>query len=109
METGTGRIQDRMNHRMNKMFSKPKATLWNRVWQLTNAPIGAIRRNMRKILCALPLMALPAFSAMTGGCVQISAPDKPIVINLNVKIEHEVRVRVEKDLDQALSSNPALF
>ena len=41
--------------------------------------------------------------------VKVEAPDKPIVINLNVKIEHEVRVRVEKDLDQALSSNPALF
>jgi len=41
--------------------------------------------------------------------VKVEAPDKPIVINLNVKIEHEVRVRVEKDLDKALSSNPALF
>ena len=41
--------------------------------------------------------------------VKVEAPDKPIVINLNVKIEHEVRVRVEKDLDQALSSNHALF
>lgn len=41
--------------------------------------------------------------------VKVEAPDKPIVINLNVKIEHEVRVRVEKDLDQALKNNPALF
>lgn len=41
--------------------------------------------------------------------VKVEAPEKPIVINLNVKIEHEVRVRVEKDLDQALSNNPALF
>ncbi len=41
--------------------------------------------------------------------VQMQAPDKPIVINLNVKIEHEVRVKVEKDIDQALSKNPGLF
>lgn len=41
--------------------------------------------------------------------VKVEAPDKPIVINLNVKIEHEVRVKVEKDLDAALSSNPNLF
>ncbi len=41
--------------------------------------------------------------------VQVQAPDKPIVINLNVKIEHEVRVKVEKDIDQALSKNPVLF
>lgn len=41
--------------------------------------------------------------------VKIEAPDKPIVINLNVKIEHEVRVKVEKDLDQLLTNNPGLF
>lgn len=41
--------------------------------------------------------------------VKVEAPDKPIVINLNVKIEHEVRVKVEKDLDQLLTNNPGLF
>jgi len=41
--------------------------------------------------------------------VQMQAPDKPIVINLNVKIENEVRVKVEKDIDQALLNNPGLF
>jgi len=41
--------------------------------------------------------------------MKVEAPDKPIVINLNVKIEHEVRVKVENDLDKALSSNPNLF
>jgi len=35
--------------------------------------------------------------------------DKPITINLNVKIDHEVRVRVDKDLDQVLSHNSGLF
>ncbi len=41
--------------------------------------------------------------------VRIEAPDKPIQINMNVKIEQEVRVRVEKDLEQEFASNPALF
>ena len=61
-------------------------------------------------LCALLTAALFSFPLIA--CeprVKVEAPDKPIVINLNVKIEHEVRVRVEKDLDKALSSNPALF
>ncbi|MFZ1989353.1 MAG: YnbE family lipoprotein, partial [Alphaproteobacteria bacterium] len=35
--------------------------------------------------------------------------DKPIVINLNVKIEQEVRVRVDKDLDKLVKSDPSLF
>jgi len=61
-------------------------------------------------LCAVLITA--SISFLIVACeptVKVQAPDKPIVINLNVKIEHEVRIRVEKDLDQALSSNPALF
>lgn len=41
--------------------------------------------------------------------VKVEAPDKPIEINMNVKIDHEVRVRVEKDLENTIVSNPDLF
>lgn len=47
-----------------------------------------------------------------GGCtpeVQIRAPEKPIVINLNVKIEQEVRIKVEQDIDNLLKNNKDLF
>lgn len=49
---------------------------------------------------------------LTAGCtprVEVAAPDKPITINLNVKIDHEIRVKVDKELDQVLSSNSGLF
>lgn len=55
------------------------------------------------------LLALIIGLAACTPTVKVEAPDKPIVINLNVKIEHEVRVKVENDLDKALSSNPNLF
>jgi hypothetical protein len=41
--------------------------------------------------------------SLAAGCspkVQVEAPKEPIVINMNVKIEHEIRVKVDKDLDQ---------
>lgn len=41
--------------------------------------------------------------------VQVMAPAEPITINLNVKIDHEVRVRVEKDLDKVISKDSGLF
>ena len=41
--------------------------------------------------------------------VKVEAPDKPIVINLNVKIEQEVRVKVDKDVENLVNSNPNLF
>ena len=49
---------------------------------------------------------------LLGGCaptVKVEAPDKPIEINLNVKIEHEIRIKVEKDIDELLSENEGLF
>ena len=41
--------------------------------------------------------------------VEVATPDKPITINLNVKIDHEIRVKVDKELDQVLSQNSGLF
>ena len=41
--------------------------------------------------------------------VRLEAPQEPIVINLHVKIEQEVRVRIDRELDQTIQSNPNLF
>jgi len=41
--------------------------------------------------------------------VKVEAPDKPIVINLNVKIEQEVRIKVDKDVESLVNNNPNLF
>ena len=37
--------------------------------------------------------------------VKVAAPDKPIEINLNVKIEHEIRVKVDQQLDDILADD----
>lgn len=54
------------------------------------------------------VLASGALAACTP-TVKLEAPDKPIVINLNIKIEQEVRVKVEKDADKTLSKRPDLF
>jgi lipoprotein NlpI len=41
--------------------------------------------------------------------VQVAAPKEPITINLNVKIEHEIYVRVDKALDDVISESSGLF
>ncbi len=41
--------------------------------------------------------------------VKVQAPDKPIEINLNVKIEHHIKVEIEKDVKQAIANNPNIF
>ena len=53
---------------------------------------------------------LAVFIALgTAGCINIKAPDKPIEINLNVNIKQEVIVKLQKDVDALITSNPELF
>lgn len=41
--------------------------------------------------------------------VQVAVPNEPININLNVKIEHEIYIRVDKQLDELFSDSSGLF
>ena len=59
----------------------------------------------RVFLCAM----VAAFAAACTPTVKVQAPDEPITINLNVKIEHEIRVKVEKDIDNLFSEEGGLF
>ncbi|NRB38244.1 MAG: YnbE family lipoprotein [Pseudomonadales bacterium] len=57
---------------------------------------------MKKFNTALLAASAIAALLLTAACtptVQIAAPTEPITINLNVKIEHEIRIKVDKELD----------
>ncbi len=57
-------------------------------------------------------LLVSCFMVLATACtptVQVQAPDKPIEINLNVKIEQEVRIKVEKDLESVFSENADIF
>jgi len=41
--------------------------------------------------------------------VKVEAPDKPIVINMNIKIEQEVRVKIEQQAKDDIAKNPGIF
>lgn len=56
----------------------------------------------------IPLLALAAVTACTP-TVQVQAPDKPIEINMNVTIDHRVRVEIEKDVQDAIRNNKEIF
>ncbi len=49
---------------------------------------------------------------LLGACtptVKVEAPEKPIEINMNVNIEHRVKVEIEKDVQDAISKNDDIF
>jgi hypothetical protein len=55
----------------------------------------------------LPLVALASIAL--GGCVNVTAPDKPIVIELNVNIRQEVIYRLAADADKTIEENEDIF
>lgn len=55
------------------------------------------------------LMAAAAISVPLAGCISVKAPEKPIEINLNVNIQQEVLVRLQRDVEQLINQNPGAF
>jgi hypothetical protein len=88
METmNTNRISDRTESQQQRNLFMPSQPL------------------RRAALCALGLI-------LASGCtptVQVAAPSEPITINLNVKIKHEILVKVDKEIDTMLDENSELF
>ena len=54
---------------------------------------------------------LVALFALTGCTpkVAIEAPEKPITINLNIKLDADVRVKLEEAAKKDISANPNVF
>ncbi len=69
-------------------------------------------RNRDEWTAAAPLRLLPAAAvllATLGGCVTVEAPDKPIVIELNVNIRQEVIYRLAADARNTVEENEDIF
>lgn len=45
----------------------------------------------------------------TGACVNVTAPDKPIVINLNINVTQEVVYRLDSEAKSLIQQNPGIF
>jgi len=46
------------------------------------------------------------------GCtprIEVAAPKEPITINMNVKIEHEILIKMDKDVETLLKNRSDVF
>jgi hypothetical protein len=55
------------------------------------------------------LLTLLGLAVACRPTVQLAMPNEPININLNVKIEHEIYIKVDKQLDDVFSKSSGLF
>jgi YnbE-like lipoprotein len=90
---------------MNRLFSNTKAMICEIRNSLTNRMNNAIRQNMGKniFLCA------PLTTLLLSGCIQVQAPDKPIVINLNIAIRQDVIVSLDQASKKIIEENKEIF
>ena len=58
------------------------------------------------------LLYCSALIAILSGCnptVTVEAPREPIEINLNVRIEHEIRIQVDEELEGLFDEDSDVF
>lgn len=73
---------------------------------LTRKGRNASRKRMGRFGKAL---AASAALLPLGGCVEVTAPERPIEINLNINIRQEVVVRLQEDVRELIQQNPGVF
>ena len=66
------------------------------------------RQALQNLVTILMVLATVVLLSCTPR-VEVAVPEKPITINLNVKIDHEIRVKVEKDLENVFTDQSGLF
>jgi len=67
--------------------------------------IGGLRRGFGPA----SMLGVVALAAGLGSCVTVKAPDKPIVIELNINIRQEVIYRLAQDADKTIDENADIF
>ena len=63
-------------------------------------------------MAMIRLLTIPLLLAFAAGCnptVKLEAPKEPIEINLNVKIEHNIRVQVDQELEDLFDDESDVF
>lgn len=76
---------------------------------LTNTAGRPTRGLMSRLMTAAIGSLLVAGSTLISGCVNVTAPDKPIVINLNISITQEVVYRLDNKAKAIIQDNPGIF
>ncbi len=64
---------------------------------------------MSRIVTAAALAGLTSLACACTPTVRIEAPDKPIEINMNINIKHEILIKVEKEVEQLFDEDKGLF
>jgi hypothetical protein len=61
-------------------------------------------------LLAMSIVTVVLFASVScTPTVKVEAPAEPITINLNIKLDAEVRLKIEEQAKDDISNNPGIF
>ena len=69
----------------------------------------ADRPTTRMMTRTMTIAAVVAAALAQSACVTVSAPDKPIVINLNISVTQEVVYRLDGQAKSLIQAQPGIF
>jgi hypothetical protein len=78
-------------------------------WQDSQFSHARAAGHSRKAAIGISLCLAILVTAACTPTVQVAMPNEPININLNVKIQHEILIKVDKELDELISDSSGLF
>jgi len=67
------------------------------------------RRSTSTSMKGMIALLLLGAGGATSGCVNVTAPDKPIEINLNINVTQEVVYRLDSEAKTLIEQNPGIF
>lgn len=76
--------------------------LTNRARTAHKVPMSGTRRACGAVMAMLGC-------GLAGGCISVTAPDKPIVIELNINIKQEVIYRLAPGAQTTIEENSSIF
>jgi len=70
-------------------------------------------RNIDRMTNKITVMALLMFCYLVitacAPTVKVETPNEPITINLNIKLDADIRVKLEEEAKKDIAANPGIF
>lgn len=65
-------------------------------------------KRITRLRIAMGLVGI-GMAGTLGGCINVSAPDKPIQINLNISVTQQVVYRLDGEAKALIDKQPGIF
>lgn len=80
-----------------------------RLSPMTPTPPGRLTQSLT---ATPPVLATVLAGLLLAACqptIKVEAPQEPITINLNIKLDADIRLKIEEQAEEDIAANPDIF